>query len=81
MGHPSGSGWLRRTGNGKGNNNCNYNYNYNYNYKTKYRGLSTAAAKCAASGRDDVRLWWLEGRTGNGNSKSNGENKSEMDTV
>jgi hypothetical protein len=22
--------------------------------KTKYRGLSTAAAKCAASGRDDV---------------------------
>jgi hypothetical protein len=26
--------------------------------KAKYRGLSTAAAKCAAFGRDDVFLRW-----------------------
>jgi hypothetical protein len=27
--------------------------------KTKYRDLSTTAAKCAAFGRDDVCLWWV----------------------
>jgi hypothetical protein len=33
--------------------------------KTKYRGLSTAAAKCAAFGRDDVGFWggWEERAT------------------
>jgi hypothetical protein len=32
----------------------------NGNGKDKMRGLSTAAAKCAASGRDDGILWGVE---------------------
>jgi hypothetical protein len=31
------------------------------NSKDKYRGLSTAAAKCAAYGRDDVVFGWVVG--------------------
>jgi hypothetical protein len=36
--------------------------------KRKYRNLSTAAARCAAFGRDDVLFLVDEGRTGGGNS-------------
>jgi hypothetical protein len=49
----------KRAGNGKdngrGNGNGNGKDKDNGRGKGKYRGLSTAAAKCAASGRDDVR--------------------------
>ncbi|SRR6266702_8356525 len=41
--------------------------------KTKYRDLSTAAAKCAAFGRDDV---CYGGRKRTSNRKNNGKNKS-----
>jgi membrane protein involved in colicin uptake len=41
----------------------------------KYRDLSTAAAKCAAFGRDDICFSWVLGkqataRTGNGKDKN-----------
>jgi len=44
--------------------------------KTKYRDLSTAAAKCAAFGRDDV---CYGGRKRTSNRKNNGKNKSWLE--
>jgi hypothetical protein len=55
--------------------------NGNCKSKSEIQGLSTTAAKCAASGRDDVLLEGAEIRTRSGNSENNGKNKSEMDAV